>query len=114
MTALEDARRKGFGVRLIKPVPVPVPQPVEVNVTVENTGLADALKALETEPPAPAQIHVHTDLPPEIVAALEQSTKAVIAAAEKVPAKTKVISCDLEHEFVKGVPVIKSIKFNYE
>ena len=56
----EEARRKGFKMKLVKaapqPEPVvvpPAPVPVHVAVTVENTGLTDVLAKIQA--PAPAE-----------------------------------------------------------
>jgi|TARA_Y100000310_G_scaffold170357_1_gene170494 hypothetical protein len=55
-----------------------------------------------------------TGLAEEIAKLVPQDQAALMAAIEKIPARAKIISCDLEHETVMGMPVIKHIEFNYE
>jgi len=114
---IEDARRKGFDVKLITPAPVIIPEPVvlppvpvEVTVHVENSGIADALKALE---PTIVEVVQDQGVNQAFMVALERSSQAVVAAANKIPARAIVDSCELEHEWERGMPIIKSIKFSY-
>lgn len=108
---LAEARRRGLGVRLVKSAPTPAPVPVSVHVTVENTELADALAALK---PQVIEVTQNQEVAQAFMNALKQSHQAVIAAANKIPAHKVVESCDLEHEWVRGMPLVKSIKFNYK
>jgi|3_EtaG_2_1085321.scaffolds.fasta_scaffold03923_3 hypothetical protein len=80
MTSIAEARRKGFGVKLVKPAPVP--EPVVVNVTVD-------LPEMQTQ-----GVEITQN---------QEVAQAVIAAANKIPARAVVDSCDLEHEWVRGM-----------
>ena len=99
----EEARRRGYGVKLISEAPpAPVPPlldptvtPVEVNVTVENPGLAEALKE-STTPPVPVD------------------NTAILEAIGAIPKGKLITSCDVEHEWDRGFPILTKVNFNYE
>jgi len=115
----EEARRKGFKMKLVKaapqPEPVvvpPAPVPVHVAVTVENTGLTEVLAKIQ----APAPAESGNGLTAAFMQALQRNTDTVVAAAAKIPARSIVTSCDLTHEYdvQSRMPVITSIRFNYD
>ena len=104
---IKDAQRKGYELEL-KPVP-------ETNIHVTVPGIAEAIQDLATKL-EPKIIQVAND--PEdakaMIAALEQSNKAVIHAANKIPPKKLVTSCDMEHEYdERNRPIRTHVEFNY-
>jgi hypothetical protein len=121
---IAEARRRGFGIELLTPAPkpapvvepvveppaptpTPTPTPTPVNVTLD---ISESLVALE---PRVVEVVQNQEVAERFIDALKTSQQAVITAAEKIPARQVVDSCDLEHEWDRGVPVIKTIKFKY-
>ena len=109
-----EAIRLGFTVKPKEVVPSKpnLAPSAPVQITVENTGLVEALAALE---PKVVEITQDAGVTQAFMEALEQSHRAVIHAANKIPARQIVDSCDLTHEYDERsrMPVITSITFKY-
>lgn len=106
-----EAKRLGHTVRKVRTPRAVKPAPT-TTITAENTGLAEALAALK---PHVVEITQNQEVAQAFMDALEQSHRAVIHAANKIPARQVVESADLTHEYDERsrMPVITSISFNY-
>ena len=98
----EEARRKGYGVQLVKAVEPPPPQPPpppQVNVTVADEAVSKLIDRLEAR-----NINIAApDLAPVVEA---------IRGIQFRPGQI-VDTCDVEHAWERGFPVLTKVKFNY-
>ena len=95
----EEAKRKGYGVQLVKAVEPPAPTPAQVNVTVADEAVSKLIDRLEAR-----NINIAApDLAPVVEA---------IRGIQFRPGQI-VDTCDVEHAWERGFPVLTKVKFNY-